>query len=96
MLTWYAKILGDGVTASAPRKQIMDAFSPVFGAAGCPIDMALFSRMDHNVVTMYFTPQASDFGKLFGAVPCEQPPREGTALLIGDQRAWEHFYPVTL
>jgi hypothetical protein len=93
--TWFSKDLGDGVQAYAPRLQIMDAFMPMFAVAGCPIDMAVFSRYDlrTNVVTIYFSPRASELAKMFGATPCEQPIREDFSLSVGDVRAWEHFYP---
>jgi hypothetical protein len=93
MSTWYSLELGDGVAAYNPTMAIMHAFTPVFAAADTPIDMALFSRTENNVVKIYFTHRASDFGKTVGAVPCEKPIREGIALLVGDHRAWEHFYP---
>ncbi len=95
MPTWFSKDLGDGVAAYTPRLQIMDAFMPMFTAAGCPIDMAVFSRYDlqRNVVTVYFSPRASKLAGIFGAQPCEKPPREDLSLSVGDVRVWEHFYP---
>lgn len=96
MMTWYSKELGDGIEAAAPRFQIQEAFAPIFAAAGCPIDMAAFSRYDleKNIVTVYFSPGASVLAKAFGAAPCEKPKKvEGFGLLVGDARATEFFYP---
>ena len=95
MPTWFSKDLGDGMAAYDPRLQIMDAFVPMFAAAGCPIDMAVFSRYDlrTNVVTVYFSPRASELAGIFGAQPCEKPSRDDLCLSVGDVRAWEHFYP---
>jgi hypothetical protein len=97
MDTWYSKDLGDGVDAYAPTKQIQDAFVPLFSAAGCPVDMAVFSRYDlrKNVVTVYFSPSASQLAGAFGAVPCGKPTREELGLLVGDQRCWDLFYPAS-
>ena len=95
MPTWFSKDLGDGVAAYTPTHEIMDAFTPMLAAAGCPIDMVLFSRYDsqRNVVTVYFSPHASNLARMFGAQPCEKPSREDLSLLVWDARVWEHFYP---
>ena len=94
MPTWFSKNLGDGVTAYAPTNQIMNAFTPLFAAAGLPLDMAVFSGHDQerNVI-IYFSPRATDLAKIFGAQMCEKPQKDGLSLLVGQQQAWEHFYP---
>ena len=96
MTQWYSKDLGDGIDANSPTKAIQNAFHPLFAAAGCPINMAVFSRYDleKNVVTAYFSPGASALANMFGAIPCEKPKKEnGLSLSAGDQRCLELFYP---
>lgn len=92
----YSKDLGDGIDANARSGQIQEAFLPLFAAADQPTDMAVFSRYDleRNIVTVYFSPGTSALAKLFGAMPCEKPKKEGRlSLLVGDQRCLELFYP---
>ena len=98
MSTWYAVELGDGIQAYEPSHRIQELFTPIFVAAGCPFDMAVFSRydFDKNIVTAYFSPSAHEVAKLFKATPCEKPSRyspDRLALLIGDVRCWDIFYP---
>lgn len=96
MTQWHSKEIGDGIEAAAPRYQIQEAFAPIFAAAGCPMNMAVFSRYDteKNIVTVYFSPGAEVLAKTFGASPCEKPKKEeGFGLLVGDQRAVQLFYP---
>jgi len=96
MTQWYSKDLGDGIDANAPSGRIRETFLPLFAAAGCPIDMAVFSHYDleTNMVTAYFSPGASVLAKTFGASPCEKPKKvKGFGLLVGDQRSVEFFYP---
>ena len=96
MTQWFSKDLGDGVQSRAPSNQIQEAFIPLFAAAGQPIDMAVFSRYDlkNNVVTIYFSPGASALANMFGGTACEKPKNEGRlALLVGDGRCWDLFYP---
>ena len=97
MNTWFSLDLGDGVAAYAPTRQIQDSFMSMFMTAGGPVAMALFSRYDlnRNVVTVYFSPVASQVATLFAAKPCEKPHREDLGLLAGDQRCWNLFYPTS-
>jgi hypothetical protein len=94
MLSWFSKNLGNGVVALGPTQDIMNAFTPLFAAAGLPIDMALFSGHDErrNII-IYFSPGASKLANICGAQPCEKPGREDLALLVGHSGAWEHFDP---
>jgi hypothetical protein len=96
MPAWFSKNLGNGMVAYTPTREIMNAFTPLFTAAGLPVEMAVFSGNDQqgNVI-VYFSPSASDLAKMFGAQPSEKPPREGLSLLVGDARAWEYFYPTS-
>ena len=96
MSHWYSKELGDGVSAFLPSQQIHEAFDPFVAASGCSIEMAVFSHYDNenNVVTAYFSPNASVLAKLFDAVPCDKPKKvESFGLLAGDARCLKLFYP---
>jgi hypothetical protein len=94
MLSWFSKNLGDGVVAFAPTQDIMNAFTPLFAAAGLPINMAFFSGHDErrNII-IYFSPGASKLANMCDAQPCEKPGRGDLALLVGHSGALEHFYP---
>ena len=93
MSSWHSKALGDGLAAATPSMKILEAFSPLYIAAGQPDDMAVFSRYDleANVVTVYFTPSATPLASLFGASPCDKPSSEEIGLLAGNARAWKFF-----
>jgi hypothetical protein len=95
MTTWYSKALGDGVQAGAPLDQIQKAFLPLFANAGQPVDMAVFSRYDlkANVVTVYFSPGASQLATMFNATSCQKPSDDGIGLLVGDHGCWQLFFP---
>jgi len=92
---WFSKDLGDGVAAFQPTGEIQEAFVTFFSASGCPVDMAIFSRYDlsKNIVTVYFTPSTERFARGLGAVPCDKPESKGIGLLVGDQGAWDFFFP---
>lgn len=96
--TWHSKDLGDGVDALVPTTQIQEAFEAAYVAAGQPAGMAVFSRYDLrvNVVTVYFTPEASVLAHAFGASPCAKPSSEGIGLSVGEHRAWERYFPERL
>jgi hypothetical protein len=95
METWYRRVLGDGVAASAPSRRIQHLFSQMFAASGQPPSMAVFSRYDRkaNEVTAYFTPRAARLAALFNATPCEKPTADGIGLLVGSARSWETLFP---
>lgn len=95
MNTWQSGNLGDGIAAYKPSMQIQEVFTPLFVAAGCPHDMAVFSRydLDKNIVTAYFSPSAYETARIFNATPCEKPTSSDLALLIGDVRCWQIFFP---
>lgn len=57
--------------------------------------MAVLSRydLDRNVVTVYFSPSASNLAKMFEGTPCEKPKMEGGLVLLeGDQRYLKLFF----
>lgn len=92
---WHSKDLGDGVEAFTPSGKIQDAFDPAYLAAGSPKGMAVFSRYDlrRNIVTVYFTPPAGILARAFAATECAKPSAEGIGLLVGEQRAWDLYFP---
>lgn len=97
MTTWYSKDLGDGVEALGPTDEIEKAWMLTYIASGRPLDMAVFTKYptETNIVTAFFTPSAHTLAEMFGATPCEKPPRDGLRLLVGDERCWEHLFPST-
>ena len=95
MNTWHSKALGDGVDALVPRQTIQQAFAAIVLTKNLPDDYALFSYYDRreNVVTLYFSPSASDLALIFGAAPCDKPVRKkGLALLNGSRRSWNTLF----
>ncbi len=95
MNTWQSVELGNGIEAYKPSLQIQEIFTPLFVAAGCTHDMAVFSRYDHekNIVTAYFSPSAQEIAQIFNATTCEKPSPPGLALLIGDVHCWQVLFP---
>ncbi|HEU0292301.1 MAG TPA: hypothetical protein VFR47_06175, partial [Anaerolineales bacterium] len=78
MNTWITVGLGDGITADMPSDEIMEACLRVFHAAGKPLDMAVFTRLEsegrlHCEVIAYFSPSAQGLARAFQAQPCEKP-----------------------
>ena len=70
MPAWFSKNLGDGVVAYVPTQDIMNAFTPLFAAAGLPVNTALFSGYDgqRNII-IYFSPGVSKLVNIYGAQP---------------------------
>lgn len=98
MNTWYSLALGDGMWAPTLTAQIEEIFLPLFGKAGMPVDMAVFTRSEsegrlHCEVITYFSPAAGDVAEAFDAEPCEKPSRNGLGLLAGDPHCWVFFFP---
>lgn len=95
MQTWSSLALGDGVDALTPTQKIMEAWMPVFIAAGQPRGMAVFSNYDleANVVTAYFPPESFQLGVAFGALPCEKPSISRIGLLVGEADAHSIHFP---
>ena len=93
MQTWFSENLGDGVLAFQPKEQIEAQFAPLFAAAGCPADMAVFTRHELEgrlqcEVVAYFSPAAAALAQARGAQPCSRPERGDLDLLAGDQACW--------
>jgi hypothetical protein len=97
MDTWHCKEVGDGVAAFQPAMNLHQAFLAMAQASGgVPANIGVFSYYDlhANIVTWYFSPEATALAKTFGAIPCDKPvPSEGFGLLVGDARSWEAHFP---
>jgi len=98
MAGWYSKTLGDGITATIPSDEIEEAFLRSFNAAGKPLNMAVFTRLEsegrlHCEAMAYFSPGASDVAKAFDAQPCQKPSRAGLGLLAGNDLSWSVLFP---
>jgi hypothetical protein len=98
MEPWYSKELGDGIMATMPSNEIEEVFLQMFLAAGKPLNMAVFTRLEsegrlHCEVVAYFSPAAQDVAKLLDAQPCEKPARTGLGLLAGDESSWAVLFP---
>src|SRR5215216_335685 len=96
--TWYSKELGDGMMAATPSDEIEKAFLGVLNAAGKPLNMAVFTRLEsegrlHCEVIAYFSPAAKNVAKAFDAQPCERPSPAGLGLLAGDELSWSVLFP---
>ena len=98
MEPWYTKELGDGMMASVPLDEIEEVFLQLFNAAGKPLKMAVFTRLEsegrlHCEMIAYFSPAAKDIAKAFDAQPCEKPSRGGLGLLAGHELSWSALFP---
>ena len=98
MDSWYSKELGDGMMAATPSDEIEKAFLGGFNAAGKPLDMAVFTRLEsegrlHCEVIAYFSPAAKDVAKAFDAQLCGKPAGAGLGLLAGDELSWSALFP---
>lgn len=97
MGTWHSKAVGDGVAAFQPAMQLHQVFfSMATASGGIPANAAVFSHYDlhANMVTWYFTPEATSLAEISGATPCDKPtPSEGFGLLVGDVRSWNTHFP---
>lgn len=98
MDTWYSKALGDGMMAATPSDEIERAFLQQFNAAGKPLTMAVFTRLEsegrlHCEVIGYFSPAAKGVAEVFDAQACDKPSRAGLGLLAGDERSLSLLFP---
>jgi hypothetical protein len=95
---WYCLELGDGIMADQPLGEIKESFQSIFVSAGCPADMAVFTRHEsegrlHCEVIAYFSPAAKDLAKSFVARSCFAPERSGLGLAAGSDDAWTILFP---
>ena len=64
MTGWFAKSLGDPLTAGEPLSRIEERFRAEYAKAGGPGDMALFTRLEsegrlHCEVRVYLSPAST-------------------------------------
>ena len=100
MNRWYAKNIGDGMTAWEPLETIKQRFNAAYLEAGRPMDMAVFYRHAsegrlHCEVMVYFSPAAMDLALDLGADSCPAPAPESVSLLAGSDDAWSVLFPGT-
>ena len=97
MNKWYSIPLGDGMWAPTLSAQIEETFLPLFGEAGKPVDLAIFTRNEsegrlHCEVIAYFSPAAQAIAEAFDAEACEKPSSTGLVLLTGDPNCWVFLF----
>lgn len=96
MSTWHSKNIGDGVQAFDPSQKLHEAFLALARSGDLPPGIGVFSRYDlrTNVVTWYFSPEATALAAKFDATLCEKPvPTRGFGLLAGDSQSWKVHFP---
>ena len=98
MTGWFAKSLGDPLTAGEPLSRIEELFRADYAKAGGPRDMALFTRLEsagrlHCEVRVYLSPASTAVARAVDAAPCARPTPEGLSLLAGTPAAWLALFP---
>ena len=98
MSTWFAKKLGDGITAAIPAAEIEQEVLRLAASTGHPPDIAVLTRYDSEghlqcEVTAFFSPATAEIARRFEAEPCLKPQRRGLELLAGDPRCWATLFP---
>lgn len=86
--------------AHEPSEEIRAAFLPFYESAGCPLNMAVFTRNEsegrlHCEVIAYFSPAAVVLANEFEAKPCERPSQSGLGLLAGNNQCWHVLFPAS-
>ena len=81
-----------------PTAEIEEAFVDAFAAAGSPLEMAVFTRLEsegrlHCEVMAYFSPAAQEVAEAFDAEPSGKPARAGLGLLAGMEECWSVLFP---
>ena len=95
--TWHCTSPGDGLIAVTPVAEVQERFLRAYEAAGAPVDMAVFTRLEsegrlHCQLMAYFSPAAREVAAAFDALPCTKPYRLGLELLAGDAQAWSVLF----
>ena len=93
---WCKKEFPNALEAAGPIESIKQVFIAAMRLAGTPGDMAIFTRhdLDSGMLTVYFSPSASNLAISFGTSPCPKPLRDRRlVLLAGDATAFEIHYP---
>ena len=95
MNSWHRKNMGDGIAARHEEERLFKAFQN-FVSNGVFPNISVFFRRDleTNVVTWWFSPEASELAQNFEAQSCEKPLPEGAfGLLVGDNNALKNYFP---
>ena len=93
MNTWFSINLGNGLNALKPTQKIRKTIeTALLLGAETPQNVSVFSKYDlrRQIITVYFTPGAIEYAKLFGAKPCKKPLSKDIDLLVG---SWSHWFP---
>lgn len=96
METWHKLEVGDGTQAYGPSLKVQDDFLTMASSGSSKEYCAIFSCYDltKNIVTWYFTPDASSLATLYRASACEKPElQEGFSLLVGNNASWSKYFP---
>jgi hypothetical protein len=96
MSVWHSRLLGDALSAPIYSAEIEQTFQRLFVSAGCPPEMAVFTRQEagamHCQVTAYFSPAAAKIAQALMAQPCNPPSRQGLELLAGSPDCWQILF----
>jgi hypothetical protein len=75
---WHSLPLGDALTAHVTLERIRESLEAHYGAAHRPANAAVYVRHEatgglHCDVTVFFSPEATEFARGLGATPCNTP-----------------------
>lgn len=98
MTEWFAKSLGDPLTAGEELSRIEALFRSEYAKTGAPRSMALFTRLEsegrlHCEVRAYFSPASAAVASAVDADPCDRPSADGLSLLAGAAESWLALFP---
>lgn len=91
-MSWFRLSLGAADLAVPALDEVRRAVDTQWRAAGCPPDLAAFSRHEsegrlHCELIVYFSPAAAAVAQALGARPGSRPGPHGLAHLAGGDRA---------
>jgi hypothetical protein len=98
MTGWFAKSLGDPMTAGESLSRLEALFRAEYAKTGGPRNMALFTRLEsegrlHCEVRAYFSPASAAVASAVHADPCDRPSADGLSLLAGAPESWRALFP---
>ncbi len=90
---WFCKNFGDAMLADVALVQLKEQYVSLYKHTDSSKHRAVFIRHEtvghlHCQVTIYFSPETSQLAKIFDAVTCAPPSRDGLSLLVGDDSVW--------
>lgn len=93
--TWSSATFDTAMDAQTETFRIQQAYVKLLSSVNLPKDMAVFSHSDMytGAVTIYFSPRASQLGKIASAKPCKKPSKDGLKPVVGQTEAWELLFP---